>query len=194
MITIVGPREWKKYPEAINTTSSASGWSRGLSPFILGPVTLYNGMVAKRFENLWQFAKLYTEHVNHNGEVTQKYWDWAKAGWNSEKAIRYPMGKGKIPLCSLWEGERLGYIEARKKIYIPFYRDLVKKTDAFFQLQERYRRQGDITLFDFDGYDYRNLELSLGQVLVNSKRKMGHAFVLAMMLEYGVDFKIENLK
>jgi len=42
----------------INTTSSA-GWSRDLSPFIIGPCDLYGGHVFQNMENGWQFSKVY---------------------------------------------------------------------------------------------------------------------------------------
>jgi hypothetical protein len=41
MITIIGPRDMKK-PGTVDTTShSSADWSTALSPFSLGPVTLY---------------------------------------------------------------------------------------------------------------------------------------------------------
>lgn len=37
-------------------------------------------------------------------------------------------------------------------------------------------------LIDFDGYDHYELGMTLKDVLNNSNRSMGHAFVLAAML------------
>src|SRR5712691_6410084 len=114
MIRIIGPRD-KKVPDAINTTSHAkSDWTSGLSPFNLGPVKLYDGHSARIFENAWQYAKLYPEHADESGQPTNAYWQWAKTGWSSKIPHRYPLGKGRKPLCSLWTRERLTYIEARK--------------------------------------------------------------------------------
>src|SRR5689334_18107735 len=109
MIKIIGPRD-KRDPSAINTTShSLSDWTTGLSPFNLGPIHLYGNHTARIFENAWQFSKLYPEHADNNGQPTAKYWQWATAGWASTRPQRYPMGKGRRPLCSLWDGQRLGY-------------------------------------------------------------------------------------
>lgn len=69
-------------------------------------------------ENAWQYAKVYKQHT-HNGAPTSDYWDWARAGWSNPSAVRFPMGRGAKPEYSLWDGQRLGYIEARKKIYAP---------------------------------------------------------------------------
>jgi hypothetical protein len=134
-------------------------------------------------ENAWQFSKVYPEHVTECGLLTSKYWDWAKKGWSDTWAHRYPMGKGAIPLFSYWDGERLGYIDARKKIYAPLYANAVVKTKAYERLCELYKERGTITLFDFDGYDHHKLNMTLKDVINNPDRKMGHAFVLAMLLQ-----------
>lgn len=93
------------------------------------------------------------------------------------------MGKGATPLYSLWGGEKLGYLEARKRIYFPLYAKAVVETPAFGTLLDLYRREGSVTLWDFDGYDHLALGLSLKEVVNNPHRKMGHAFVLAHLLE-----------
>ena len=167
----------------VDTTSRSTNWSKGLSPFFVGPVPLYNGYSAKNVENAWQFSKLYQEYADENGDPAETYFAWAKKGWNSDFACRYPMGKGKIPLCSVWQGQKLDYIEARKQIYIPLYAKAVVQTEAFAQLKKLYETSGTVTLIDFDGYDYLSLGMSLKDVVENPKRKMGHAFVLAMLLE-----------
>jgi hypothetical protein len=184
VIRVIGPKD-KKPEGCINTTSSSMlHWSKLLSPFYLGPVNLYGDHVAKNMENAWQYSKVYFCHADLNYNPTLAYWDWAKKGWNSEWAQRYPMGKNKKPLYSLWEGEKLGYIEARKQIYIPLYKQAVENTDSFKYLQQLYRFEKELTLFDYDGYDYLALGMTLEDVLNNPNRKMGHAFVLAMLLSY----------
>lgn len=186
-VRVIGPREgWTATPGVINTTSRSTTWSRGLSPFYLGPVPLYEGApipTARNFENAWQFAKVYPTQVGPDGNPSPVYWSWATAGWRNPRAERYPMGKGAIPAYSYWEGQRLDYISARKTIYFPLYARLVAETEAFGLLLETYRRDGAITLWDFDGYDHLALGYSLKDVLNDPARKMGHAFVLAYLLE-----------
>jgi hypothetical protein len=70
-----------------------------------------------------------------------KYWQWATAGWASKKPYRYPLGKGRRPLCSLWNGQRLGYIDARKQIYLRLYQQAVKQTQAYAMLQDLYQQR-----------------------------------------------------
>jgi hypothetical protein len=186
MIYIWGPKD--KAPAGImvvNTTSRSLNWSKGLSPFFLGPCELYNEYASYNVENAWQFSKVYDAYVDANGDPSQKYFDWALQGWSNPQAIRYPMGKGKVPLYSWWDGEKLSYVEARKKIYVPLYSSAVIKTEAYAKLRELYRSNKDLHLWDFDGYNYIKLGMSFKDIINDSTRKMGHAFVLANLLLKG---------
>ena len=165
----------------VNATSrSKVEWQKALSPFFLGPVDLYDGYVAQNVENGWQHSKCYPKHVDSEGNPTPEYWEWAKAGWANEWAERYPMGKGAKPLFSLWRGQKLGYIEARKQIYIPLYSKAVAGTAAFGTLCKLYESSENLVIRDFDAYPHR--PQTLNDVLNNPNKKMGHGFVLAMLL------------
>lgn len=167
----------------IDTTSRSDNWTRGLSPFIIPAGHLYDNYYAKNVENGWQATKVYECHDN-NGTPSKDYFLWAQKIWNDSYAHRYPMGKGVKPLYSWWDGHKLSYIEARKKIYIPLYARGVIKTEAFKQLLYMYRTTPkDIYLIDFDGYNHQELGISLTDVLNNPDKKMGHAFVIYSLLE-----------
>lgn len=183
-IRIIGQRSKRPAPpaEIVDTTSRSVTWSKGLSPFFLGPVDLYYKFVAKNVENAWQFSKVYAEHVNAEGNPTSDWWQWAVNGWTDDWAHRFPMGKGAKPLYSAWHGEKLGYIDARKQIYAPLYAKAVQKSEAYQKLKELYNSTTELVLVDFDGYDHLALGMSLTDVLNNPQRKMGHAFVLAALL------------
>lgn len=168
---------------AVNTTSRSTNWSRGLSPFFVGPCKLYNDYEAKNVENAWQFCKVYKEHLDAAGNPSDKYFEWAKKGWQDTFAHRYPMGRGAIPEYSWWDGKKLSYIEARKQIYIPLYANTVKNTEAFAELKELSQSNVDMWLQDFDGFNFRKLNMSYDDVINCESRKMSHAFVLAMLLD-----------
>jgi len=185
-VNVCGFRDTPKDKTVINTTSRSTTWNRGLSPFFCGPVDLYDIYTAKNVENAWQYAKVYSEHIDWESDderPSESYFTWAQWGWNKTTADRYPMGKGRKPMYSYWNGEKLSYIEARRKIYAPIYAKAVEKTEAFAKLKEVYSSGEEIWLWDFDGYDFRSKGMTYEEVLLNEKRKMGHAFVLAMMLE-----------
>lgn len=183
-VKIIGFKEPKVDGVVINTTSHSKNWSKALSPFFLGPCKLYGSYTARRVENGWQYSKVYEEFTK-DGEPTLEYFQWAVKGWHDDWAHRYPMGKGKKPLYNLWAGQKLGYIEARKKIFFQLYYKAAKKTEAYKRLREEYQNNDIIYLWDFDGYDYELLGMTLNDVVNNPDKTMGHAFILAMMLERG---------
>ena len=188
-VRVIGPKDKRtSLPDGaivVNTTSTSTNWSKWLSPFLLGPCELYGGYVSQNVENAWQFAKVYPHHVDPDGEPTDGYWQWATKGWAAKRAQRYPVGRFQKPAYSLWDGEKFGYVEARKKIYVPLYYKAVVGTKAYAHLRELCDSEAPIYLWDFDGYDHVQLGMSLVDVLNCSDRKMGHAFVLARMLEKG---------
>jgi hypothetical protein len=181
-VYVFGPRDRKRDGVTVVDTTSKAGWSSRLSPFKIGPCDLYGYGEAKLMENAWQFSKVYKCHADEDGEPTQAYWDWAEKGWASNTPHRYPMGKGAVPLYSLWDGGRLGYVEARKRIYIPLYAAAVVVQPAYERLKGMYLQEKSIGLWDYDGYDYLKLGMTLADVLECTTRKMGHAFTLAALL------------
>jgi hypothetical protein len=191
-LIVVGPRD--RAPSGytvINTTSrDSANIGTQLSPFFLGPVALYEGLMAKNMENAWQFSKVYAHHVDASGHILPEYFIWAKTGWKDNFAHRYPMGKGARPLFSYWKTQlnnqwieqRLGYIDARKAIYFPLYARCVVLSDSYLFLQEKLAQGEKIALWDFDGYNHFDKNMSYYDVIHNEKLKCGHAFVLFGLL------------
>lgn len=199
MIRIIGPRDKRETSDTtkvvINTTSRSTDNGVQFSPFKLGPVRLYGGQSCRIMENAWQFCKVYPAHQDSQGNPSSDYFAWAARGWSRQTPVRYPMGKGVKPAYLYWDGERLDYIEARKRVYLPLYRDAVKATPAFAKLLKIHAQgRREIVLWDFDGYDHRAQGMSLWDVINNPKRSLGHAFVLLMMLTYGPDVTADDLR
>ncbi|CAF1410013.1 unnamed protein product [Adineta steineri] len=143
----------------------------------------------------WCLQFIYQQFTDEDGESpSEAYWKWAENGWNDSKPHRFPLGrKAGKPLYSLWNGKRLGYIEARKTIYAPLYAKYVEQTDAYKKLNDIYikyccgdmndKQKRPMALLDFDGWDHLGQGYSLEEVIDKEKPKMGHAFVLAGLLE-----------
>lgn len=166
----------------INVTSRAPEpfWKQ-LSPFFLGPVPLYDGLKAKNVENAWQYAKVYRQHMDGD-TVTETYWKWAREGWDSSYARRYPMGNGVTPEFLLWDGVRMGYLTAREQVYLPLYAQAVVRTRAFAELESMVARQEPIALWDFDSYDLPTRNRTFIQALHDPSKKFGHGLVLYGLL------------
>jgi hypothetical protein len=190
MIRVLNKFEPNTYG-GIEVDTTSRGSFKDLSPFYLGPYTwgegswdddTYNEWTASNVENLWQYSKVYPEHVDVNGYLTPEWYKWWKEGMAQKRANRFPMGKGKRPLYSVWKGEKLDYISARKKIYIPAYKSLVLCTKSYALLYKWVMEGKDIVLRDFDGYDHVKMGMSLQDVIENPKRVMGHSFILYGLL------------
>lgn len=192
MIYVIGPKD--KIPTEnciiINTTSKGN-YAKDFSPFILGPVIIRYTETAKNLENFWQFSKVYKDHVDENNEPTEEYFKWRNKGFQDLKAHRYPKGKGAKPLYSLdyYNGLKLDYISARKRIYIPHYSKLVQQTEGFKKLKDSFHKEDrkDIYLWDFDGYNHIEKKMTLQNVIHSEKYKMGHAFVIWGLLTEQLD-------
>jgi hypothetical protein len=183
-IRAIGPRDSNPFPgvKVINTTSkSQTDWQIELSPFFLGPYTSPDGKIAQRFENLWQFSKVFPQHADSAGEPTEAWEKWRLQGFSDKQAHRYPMGKGKKPLYRWWGGVKLNYIDARKQIYVPIYAQLVTQTQAFQRLITL-RNTQPIALFDYDAYDYVKLGIPFNSALNDPTRILGHGMVLCALL------------
>lgn len=177
---------------AIDTTTHSRNWSRSLSPMLLGPCKTPDGLLARTVEQLWQYSKVYSCHMEGD-EILPEFDAWRSQGFKAPRAERYPMGRGAKPEFSLWGEERLGYIEARKAIYFPIYRDALTKSPAWATLERIHQSGRDIALIDFDGYDHERIGKSLQQVLDDPKRIMGHAFVIKAMLLHGSSVQPKGL-
>ena len=174
---------FEKAPTNYTVINVTSGGVKELSPFVLGPCKLYGDYTSHNVENAWQFSKVYKEYTAPDGTPSMDYFSWAQEGWSSEWAHRYPMGKGAIPEYSWWDGEKLDYIKARKRVYVPLYAEQVIKTEFYNNLKKAYENGDKFALQDYDAYRYDLRNMSLTDVLNNPKKKMGHAFVLAMLLQ-----------
>lgn len=186
MIRVLSKFEPNTYGGVEVDTTSRGGF-KDLSPFYLGPYgwfdpMLNNHMSARNMENLWQYSKVYPEHTTSDGGLLNEWFAWSQKGYNTQKANRYPLGKGRKPLYSYWKGELLDYISAREKIYIPAYAALVIRTKSYAQLYKWIIEGYGIILRDFDGYDHKALGMSLNDVINNTNKPMGHAFVLYGLL------------
>lgn len=183
MIKIIGPKDREKIDNSvlfINTTSQNKAMSSFLSPFYLGPCDIPQfNLKACNVENAWQYSKVYESQVDEYNNPNSTYYEWAKKGFLNSYAQRYPMGKGKKPLYTFWNNQKLDYIQARKKVYIPLYVNAILNNLASVNfIMNMQKSNQDIILWDFDGYDHLKDNLSLNDVFNNPHKKAGHGFVL----------------
>ena len=158
-----------------------------LSPFFLGPCTTPDGLEFQCVENIWQYSKVYAEHIDDVGNPTDAWYAWRKRGARSS-ATRYPMGKGAKPIYALWDNMHLSIIPARKLIYAPSYAKAARLTPDFKRLRKEARHGARIILRCWDCYSIHKTTSSYLSVINDPDRKFGHGFVLAMMLDLAPRF------
>jgi len=153
----------KPYPsEKATGFKNISCWSRGaspwsqLSPFHLGPVEQ-----SLNFENFWHAQKVYErvaeqkqEHwkwpAEDHGSPNEAWHAWRRALYANPFPVRRPNGR-TVPLYAFWEGERLGIVEARKRIYIPYLQALYRAHPTYTALLNLVRGGQNVCLIEPDG-------------------------------------------
>jgi hypothetical protein len=90
--------------------------------------------------------------------MTPEYWAWRQKGFSSPYAIRYPPGFGKMDTCigllAESDGEYVGplsYVESRKRVYVPLYTRLARRSPLFAELRKLVTRGVKILIAEVDG-------------------------------------------
>lgn len=140
----------KQYPDAIlaDVTSSAKDGLVKLSPFYPHggiPVPFSEGYTATCVEAIWQGLKVFEEC---DVDISLFSNDTMKGLKRTVRRFGKPLGHRK----GVHGTELLGYIEARKQIYIPTYRWVLENKVAY--IIERLKTASDsgktIVLLDYD--------------------------------------------
>lgn len=163
---------FKKYPDAIlaDVTSQADTGLRKLSPFYPHydiPVQFSEGYTATCVEAVWQGLKVF-ESCDVDVEMFKN--DTMKNIKRTVRRFGKPLGhrKGVNGL------ELLGYLEARKQIYIPTYKWVLenKVVDIIERLREASKTK-TIVLLDYD----TNADVE------NAKKPLSHASLIKAYVE-----------
>eukprot|EP01080_Neovahlkampfia_damariscottae_P009052 gene9052-1149_t len=191
----------------------------------------HSGLTCEIFENLWQFSKVYEKiskhqvkkkidgvqktlwkqqeefHAKKNSkdewEIKKEWFEWRKKGFECKYPLRHPNGTSKngLPIFSYFNGEFLSYIDARKKIYLPIYKELVRKETVYSDIFEQVKKGQNILLIDVDGPSvekYPNgIEMSLKKIhefIENPKLIFGHGFACACALLEDLESLDDNIE
>ena len=163
----------KKYPNAIlaDVTSGAKDGLKKLSPFYPHygiPVPFSEGYTAACVEAIWQGLKVF-EGCDVDVQMFQN--DTMKNIKRTVRRFGKPLGHRK----GVHGTELLGYIEARKQIYIPTYRWILenKVSDIIERLRSASNSGKTIVLLDYDTND--DVE--------NAKKPLSHASLIKAYAE-----------
>lgn len=102
-------------------------------------------------------------HVNSSRQILPDYWNWRFEGKRAKYAVRYPTGynhRHEVLGSILQESEdqiakegltMLGYVDARKQIYLKKYRESVVKEKKFGKLKQRLSQGENLLIIEVDG-------------------------------------------
>jgi len=162
----------KKYPNAIlaDVTSSAKGGLIKLSPFYPHggiPVPFSDGYTATCVEAIWQGLKVF-EGADVDVQMFQN--DTMKNIKRTVRRFGKPLGHRK----GVKGTELLGYIEARKHIYIPTYRWVLEnKVPHIIERLREASKTKTIVLLDYD----TNSDVE------NAKKPLSHASLIKAFVD-----------
>ena len=179
---------FKQYPDAIlaDVTSGAKDGLVKLSPFYPHggiPVPFSEGYTATCVEAIWQGLKVF-EGADVDTLLFQN--DTMKGLKRTVRRFGKPLGHRK----GVGGTELLGYIEARKLIYIPTYRWVLENKVASIieRLREASKGGKTIVLLDYD----TNADVE------NAKKPLSHASLIKAYVEgiypYGEKASVETEK
>jgi len=150
----------------------------------LGPYNLKN-KEGHILENIWQASKVYPHvpysrqkysrydstviwehpcetHIDEEGNITEEYKKWRKLLMANPYAVRYPVTFSHRRKClySLKEldGQKLGYIAARKQIYLSVYKELVVNEFKFHELKSMLDKGENLLIVEVDGPHQESME------------------------------------
>ena len=177
----------KKYPNAIlaDVTSGAKDGLKKLSPFYPHygiPVPFSEGYTAACVEAIWQGLKVF-ESCDVDVQMFQN--DTMKNIKRTVRRFGKPLGHRK----GVNGKELLGYIEARKQIYIPTYKWVLEnKVASIIEKMKEASKTKTIVLLDYD----TNADVD------NPKKPLSHASLIKAYVEgiypYGEKLKLEAKK
>jgi len=156
----------------VTTCQRKNSIKRILSPFYLQD---YKGYPC--FENFYQSLKFFEG-------MTEEQFIERKNLWKTYKPKKTDKWSKKKCLYTIYEGKKRNYIETRKEIYYPLYRDLIKDLDIL----KKYKNK-DVIILDYDGPKNMNgcLCLKFNNKLFEDKINdpsypFGHGYVVASVL------------
>lgn len=173
----------KKYPDAIlaDVTSGAKDGLRKLSPFYPHygiPVPFSEGYTATCVEAIWQGLKVF-EGCDVDVNMFQN--DTMKNIKRTVRRFGKPLGHRK----GVNGTELLGYIEARKLIYIPTYRWVLEnKVASIIERLKEASKTKTIVLLDYD----TNADVE------NAKKPLSHASLIKAYVEGLYPYGEEKVK
>ena len=175
----------------INVGPGSRGDYKQLMPCNLGPIPLRfksdkTSADVKNVENIWEFSKVFPKDIGTNEKPIPEWFAARLKGWADPKGHRRAKKKlsDDIKPVFFWWGkdEKLGFLEARARIFCRVYDSMAVRTLAYRKLVELLKAGINVQILGLNAYDYVEEERSLYECIMDPNRAFGHEFVLAGLL------------
>ncbi len=161
----------------LNVTSAQHRANENRIAFSPMTIREYKGYL--NFEAYWQSGKVY-ENI-----PTEKVKSWWKSITKPKR--RYPNSRKNKILYSEFDGKQFGYIESRKKVYVPEYFEIIKNSERIKYWQDVVSKGYNIVVYDYDGprdVDNQPICLKVDKELLldkinDIKHPFGHGYIIA---------------
>lgn len=116
------------------------------------------------FENFWQSGKRFKE-LNHLHQHVKDADIKAWKKYDTPKR-RHPKAKGAVPVDAVYPdifpGETFGYVESRKRVYVPLYHQYITEQNEhrklFHMWKDAVAKGASVIITDFDGPKERSAD------------------------------------
>ncbi len=129
----------------VNVTSAQAKLNKHRLAF--SPMTPIKG----GYKGYWNFESYWQSGKKFKGVPIER----SRAWWRAQEVPRrrFPGAKTRVVEHAEFEGhpKPLGYVESRKRVYVPEYAALIERRAELKELQELVAAGTSVTVYDFDG-------------------------------------------
>ncbi len=188
--------EWAKPADPasikVNVTSAQAKTNRHRLAF--SPMTPVKG----GYKGYWNFESYWQSGKKFRGVPITKSRKW----WREQcvPRRRYPGAKGLKVEHAEFEGfPPLDYVQSRKRVYVPEYKELIKDRPELAELRKQVQDGKNITVYDFDGpraADDNKPQCAevtpelLAEKLGDTRHPFGHGYIVAASIA-GLDISLD---
>lgn len=159
----------------------------GYKPIYQDNILIGQKMTCQTFERYWQAGKIYSKEVNPNQTLGKKFYEerskmYILAKENKTRRRRKYPKKDGVPISSMYQGFIMDYVTSRKKIYVPYYKLLIKNRPEFLDLKRRLDEGENLLIVGPDGRDIPITSEELKRAINETRYPFGHELVICGML------------
>lgn len=110
---------------------------------------------ARNSDIVWRWPA--EQHIGDDGQLTEAYWAWRRAGMSAPDAIwrpggRFCDGKLNVPKYYLHNDRKIDYLFARRDVLLPIYIEALSGSAMFNELVEQIKAGRNVIVYGVNEY------------------------------------------